>query len=136
MPRVYTVPIGLLGQPQTASSHKLVFKCRVCSAVAGSVVAVSLENSTVHIACLGFRCRSWNVSSSFLNWTLPVNIVALSCGYSSLMRLSGRFRRDAIVSMSSGNMLMSTGARLRLLVIGCSTVKRCLVIDANRGWRF
>jgi hypothetical protein len=53
MPRVYTVPIWLLDQPQTARNHTLASKGRVRSVAAGSVVVVSLKNGTVQTTFLG-----------------------------------------------------------------------------------
>jgi hypothetical protein len=50
---VYTVPIWLLDQPQTARDHTLVFKGKVRSVAARSVVVVSLKNGTVQTAFLG-----------------------------------------------------------------------------------
>ena len=52
-PRVYTAPVGMLDQPQTARNHTLVFKGRVCPDAVGSVVMVSLKKSTVQTAFLG-----------------------------------------------------------------------------------
>lgn len=79
MPRVYTGPIWLLDQPQTARNHTLVFKGRVRSVAAGSVVVVSLENGTVQTAFLGLPSSDivrGNASRWLMDWAMPVNPMA------------------------------------------------------------